>query len=187
MGLSMHEPSDERLIDDILAGNDRAFAQLVSRHKRQVFSLAARFARDNGELDDICQDVFIKVFENLRSFRSDAPFKHWLARITVRTCYDVLRKRKRQFLQMQVNSLRFDIRDRSIEARQAADQAREFIEWGLSKLRPPERLVISLLELEEKTVSEIAGLTGWSQANVRVRAHRARHRLKKILEESRDQ
>ena len=61
-----------------------AFAHLVGKYKRRIFGLAARFARDNDELDDICQNVFIKVYEHLPSFRNDAPFEHWLTRVAVR-------------------------------------------------------------------------------------------------------
>lgn len=184
MGLSPHESSDERLIKAIVAGDDEAFTQLINKYKHKVFSLAARFALNNGELEDICQDVFIKTYEKLATFRHDAPFEHWLARITTRTCYDVLRRRKRHTHFWRLDSTKYDVRDQSMEDRQAAEQAGEFIEWGLSKLRPRERLIISLLELEEKSVSEIAGLTGWSEINVRVSAYRARQKLKKILEES---
>lgn len=180
------ETPDESLISETLEGDEEAFAQLVSRHKSRIFGLAARFARDGAELEDICQDVFIKAYENLKTFRHDAPFGHWLARITVRTCYDLLRKRKKDDRYVQLDNLAFRIGDDSLEARQAAEQAREFIQWGLSKLRPEERMVISLLELEEKSVCEIAELTGWSESNVKVRAYRARRELKRILEENHD-
>ena len=90
------ELPDERIIEDVLAGKDGAFVQLVSRYKRKVFAMSARFARDRDDLDDICQDTFIKVFENLGKFRSDAPFEHWLSRIAIRTCYDALRKRRKE-------------------------------------------------------------------------------------------
>src|SRR5471032_1000878 len=68
------ETSDERLIQSTLAGDDEAFAELVRRHKRKVFGIAARFARNDHELDDICQEIFVKAYQNLKSFRSEAPF-----------------------------------------------------------------------------------------------------------------
>lgn len=175
----MKEATDDRLIEKTLAGNHEAFAQLVARHKRKVFRLVARFARNNAELDDICQEVFIKAFENLRSFLRSAPFEHWLAKITVRTCYDALRRRRTNDTQ----PLTYEVRDHSIEERKAAEEASKLLEWGMSKLRQDERLVITLLELEEKHVREIAELTGWSESNVKVKAHRARQALKRILEE----
>lgn len=184
MDVGMTEISDERLIVASLAGDDEAFARLVAKYKRRVFGLAARFARDRDELEDICQEVFIKAYENLKAFRNDAPFEHWLTRIAVRTCYDTLRRNRRSRSHTPLQDLQFEVRDQTIEARQAAQQAHELLTWALSKLRPDERLVITLLELEEKPVREVAALTSWSETNVKVRAYRARKALKRVLEES---
>jgi RNA polymerase sigma-70 factor, ECF subfamily len=177
-----NEPADEHLIRDALAGDDGAFVQLVRRYKRKVFALSARFSRDADELDDICQEVFIKIYENLGKFRNDAPFEHWLARISTRTCYDALRKRKKENIVVAWESIHYEIADCASGEAEAAQQARELLERGLVRLQPAERLVITLLELEEKSVREIAGMTGWSEANVKVRAFRARQKLKRILE-----
>src|SRR5512136_2524188 len=103
------EPADEILVNEAIAGKDEAFVQLVSRYKRKVFSLGARFARDADELDDICQDVFIKIYENLGKFRNDAPFEHWLSRIAVRTCYDALRRRRRERGNVPLDVVHFQI------------------------------------------------------------------------------
>ena len=176
------EPADERLVKDALAGDDGAFVHLVRRYKRKVFALAARFSRDADELDDICQDIFIKVYENLGKFRNDAPFEHWLSRISTRTCYDALRKRRKENLFVPWESIHYEIADGAGGETEAAEQARDLLERGLARLQPAERLVITLLELEEKSVREIAGMTGWSEANVKVRAFRARQKLKRLLE-----
>jgi RNA polymerase sigma-70 factor, ECF subfamily len=178
-----HEPSDESLILDVRAGNKEAFVQLVRRYKHKVFGLAARFASGAGDLDDICQDVFIKIYENLGKFRADAPFEHWLSRITIRTCYDALRSRKKKMGNIPLDAIHSLLEDSSAGLLQAAEEARDILEWGLARLRPEERLVITLLELEEKSIKEIAEMTGWSQANVKIRAFRARQKLKQLLEE----
>jgi len=182
MNVINNEPSDESLIQDICAGNKEAFVQLVRRYKRKVFGLAARFARDADDLDDICQDVFIKIYENLGKFRADAPFEHWLSRVTIRTCYDALRSRKKEKGNVPLESIHYLLEDTSVGTHQAGEEARKLLEWGLDRLRPEERLVITLLELEEKSIKEIAEMTGWSQANVKVRAFRARQKLKQLLE-----
>jgi len=182
MNVINSEPSDESVIHDILAGNTEAFVQLVRRYKRKVFGLSVRFARDADDLEDICQDVFIKVYENLGKFRADAPFEHWLSRITIRTCYDALRRRKKEKGNVRLESIHYFLEDNSIGISQAAEEALNLIESGLTRLRPDERLVITLLELEEKTIKEISEMTGWSQANVKVRAFRARKKLKLLLE-----
>jgi RNA polymerase sigma-70 factor (ECF subfamily) len=178
------QSSDESLISATLAGDERAFALLVARYKRRIFGLASRFARDSDEVEDICQEVFIKAFENLAAFRHDAPFEHWLTRIAVRASHDALRRRRREKGQSGFDDYVFEVRDYAAEARQEARLARELLKWGLSRLKEEERIVITLLELEGYSVREISSLTGWSESNVKVRAHRARQVLKRVLEES---
>jgi len=182
MNFSESELADERIIEDVLAGRDGAFIQLVTRYRRKVFAMSARFARDRDDLDDICQDIFIKVYENLGKFRSDAPFEHWLSRIAIRTCYDALRKRRKEKGNVPLDTIHYQIAAESGEDHLVAEQARTLLEKGMAQLNPAERLVITLLELEEKPVREIAELTGWSETNVKVRAFRARQKLKRILE-----
>lgn len=182
MGTLTQEHSDERLIKATLAGDDGAFALLVTRHKRRVFSLAARFAQDHDELEDICQEVFIKAYENLKKFRHDAPFEHWVVRIAVRACHDALRSRQQTRNHSRLDDSFNELRDLAGEARHEADQSRALLAWGMARMAPDEQMVITLMELEEFSVREAADLTGWSESNVKVRAHRARQALKRILE-----
>src|SRR5580698_1883587 len=179
MSAQLDEPTDERLIQSTLAGDDEAFAELVRRHKRKIFGIAARFARNDAELGDICQEVFVKAYQKLKSFRGDAPFEHWVSRIAVHACYDFLRKARRDRENVPLDGIEIGARD-NVSARDAA----EILQWAMARLSADERLVITLLELEEKSVRETAELTGWSESNVKVRAFRARQALKKILEAS---
>ena len=175
---------DAHLVKTAAAGDERAFAELVTRYKRRVFRLAARFTRSEPELDDLCQDIFLKVYENLKQYRGDAPFEHWVSRIAVRTCYDVLRKQRNDKRHLPLDDLACEPRDRRVDDQLAAAEARSVVMWALARLKPEERLVITLMELEEKSVKEIAGLTGWTEVNVKVRAWRARKALQRILEET---
>jgi RNA polymerase sigma-70 factor (ECF subfamily) len=177
-------PPDEALVAASLGGDDDAFAELVARHKRRVFATAARFARDDHQLDDICQEVFVRAFRHLGKFRGEAPFTHWLARITVSACYDFLRKERRVREQVSLDASVFEMPDRRIDAALAAGRARELLDHALRRLSPDERLIITLAEIEERPMREIAELTGWSESNVKVRAFRARQNLKRILETS---
>jgi len=173
----LNEPGDERLIQSTLAGDDEAFAELVRRHKRKVFGIATRFARNDHELDDICQEIFVKAYRNLKSFRGDAPFEHWVSRIAVHACYDFLRKTRHDRENVPLDGIEIGVRD-NVGARDASD----LLQWAMARLSADERLVITLLELEEKSVRETAQLTGWGESNVKVRAFRARQALKRILE-----
>ncbi|HDQ04688.1 MAG TPA: RNA polymerase sigma factor [Deltaproteobacteria bacterium] len=180
----MNKLPDEHLIEAAIKRDDEAFIRLVSKYKHRVMSIAARFSQIREDLDDVCQEVFIKVYQNLRSYKKEVPFEHWLSRITVNTCYDALRKKKRQISgTSSVFSLKYDIADMSNEARQAAADAYHILYRGMSKLKASEQLVITLLELEDRSIREISDLTGWSESKVKVRAFRARKALKKFLEE----
>ena len=183
----MNEPqqvlSDERLVEATLAGDDDAFSELVRRYKPKVFRLAARFVRDNDELDDICQEAFIKAYHNLKKFRGDAPFEHWLTKIAVNVCYDMLRKQSRKRDNVPLDSVDFSIGEPQSPSISSGSEAWDVLKNAFVKLSPEDRLVITLLNLEEKSVRETASLTGWSEANVKVRAFRARKELKRILED----
>jgi RNA polymerase sigma-70 factor (ECF subfamily) len=180
----MQTPTDDNLVSAVIKGDDGAFSSLVNLHKRRVFGLAARFAKDSDELEDICQEVFIKAYENLGSYRGDAPFEHWLIRIATHACHDALRKRRRESGNASYDTFVHGVADQAAEARHAASQARSLLKWALGRLSPDEQLIITLLELEEYSVKEVADLTGWSEGNVKVRGHRARQALKRILEEN---
>jgi len=175
-------PTDEDLVAATLEGDDEAFTELVRRHKRRVFTSAARFARDDQQLDDICQEVFLRVFRHLEKFRRAAPFEHWLARITVSACYDFLRKERRVRALVPLDSVEYEMKDTTVASAVSAGEARELVDFALRKLPADERLILTLCEIEERSVREVAQLTGWTESNVKVRAFRARQNLKHILE-----
>ncbi len=170
--------SDEDLVRSAQAGDGAAFAQLVGRHKSRVFGLASRFTRDSHTLDDLAQETFIRAWQQLGKFRSEAPFEHWLVRIAVHACYDFLRHERRN---QSRQSVPIDGIELAAETDVSAEKARDMVESAMGRLNPEERIVLTLLELEERSVKEIAELTGWSQANVKIRAFRARRALKAAL------
>jgi RNA polymerase sigma-70 factor (ECF subfamily) len=174
---------DGRLVDATLAGDDDAFAELALRHKGRVFGVAARFARDAAEIEDICQDVFVQAYFKLRQYRRDSPFEHWILRICTRKCYDYLRKRRRGGESVSVDAMLESGHEPSAPEPPAPHPDLERLHAALAQLSPKERLVITLLELEERSVREIAGLTGWSIGNIKVRAFRARAVLRKLMED----
>lgn len=181
------ERTDAELIAAVLKGDTASFEPLVQKYSPRVFAAARRYARRDSEVEDIVQEVWLKSFQKLGSFRGDAPFEHWLMRLTVRTCYDFLRghQRNRETAFAELTEPEEDWLDRVVtnpeEAQESADAARQLVHRVLEQLSPPARLVITLLEIEERSVKEIALLTGWSVALVKVRAFRARAEMKKCL------
>ena len=181
------ERTDAELIAAVLKGDTESFEPLVLKYSPRVFATARRYARRESEVEDIAQEVWLKAFHKLKSFRGDAPFEHWLMRLAVRTCYDALRshQRNRESTFTDLSKEEEDWLERFVkepaDASEHASAAQQLVQRLLEKLSPPARLVIQLLEIEERSVKEISALTGWSVPLVKVRAFRARAEMKKLL------
>ena len=181
------ERTEAELIAAVLKGDATSFEPLILKYSPRVFATARRYARLEREVEDIAQEVWLKAFQKLGSFRGEAPFEHWLMRLTVRTCYDFLRghQRNREAAFSELSDSENDWLERFVtapdSASENADAARLLVDRILGQLSPPARLVITLLEIEERSVKEISKLTGWSVPLVKVRAFRARAEMRKIL------
>jgi RNA polymerase sigma-70 factor (ECF subfamily) len=181
------ERTEAELIAAVLKGDAASFEPLVQKYSPRVFATARRYARRESEVEDIAQEVWLKAFDKLKSFRGEAPFEHWLMRMTVRTCYDFLRghQRNRESSFTDLSEPENDWLERFVAAPESAsehaDAAKLLIGRVMEKLSPQARLVVTLLEIEDRSVKEIAGLTGWSVSLVKVRAFRARAEMRKIL------
>jgi RNA polymerase sigma-70 factor (ECF subfamily) len=181
------ERTESELIAAVLKGDAASFEPLIQKYSPRVFATARRYARRESEIEDIAQEVWLKAFSKLASFRGEAPFEHWLMRMTVRTCYDFLRghQRNRESAFSELSEPETDWLERFVaepgSAAEDADAAKLLVGRVLEKLSPSARLVITLLEIEDRSVKEIAGLTGWSVPLVKVRAFRARGEMRKIM------
>lgn len=181
------ERSDADLIAAIKKGDSASFEVLLNRHLPRVFSTARRYARRESEVEDIVQEVWIRVHQKLDGFRGEAPFEHWLMRMAVRVCYDFLRSHKRNreatFADLNEDECNW-VERASMDphwSENNSSSAKELVDKVLEKLSPSARLVITLLEIEEKSTREIAEITGWSVALVKVRAFRARAEMRKWI------
>ena len=186
-GGSPVDATEAELIAGVLAGNTERFEPLVRRYQPRVFATARRYARRESEVEDIVQEVWLKAFQKLASFRGEAPFEHWLMRLAIRTCYDFLRahQRNRESAFSELTEPEQDWLNRFVTAPDTAGEdaaaARQLVERVFEQLSPPARLILTLLELEDRSVKEISRLTGWSVPLVKVRAFRARAEMRKIL------
>jgi len=180
--------TDAELIAAVLNGDAASFEPLIKKYQPRVFATARRYARRESEVEDIVQEVFLKAFQKLGSFRGDAPFEHWLMRLALRTCYDFLRahQRNREMSFTDISREETDWLERFVvspsDASEQAAAARELVQRVLAQLAPAARLVITLLEIEDRSVKEVALLTGWSVPVVKIRAFRARAQMRKFLE-----
>ena len=180
--------ADRRLAERIAGGDEAAFDELVERHFAHVARIAGRFFRQPDAAEEIHQEVFLKAFTSIGTYRGEVPLEHWLARIAVNACYDALRRNRRrpEAPMGPVPDSSADSRSSESEADDGAsfwrrEQARIAADEMLAMLAPAERLVLTLMVLEDRTAAEVADLTGWSVVNVKVLAFRARGKLKALL------
>ena len=180
--------SDAELIAAVLRGDTASFEPLIAKYQPRIFATARRYARREDEIEDIVQEIFLKAFSKLSGYRGDAPFEHWLMRLAVRTCYDFLRghQRNRESSFSELHEEESDWLERFVAEPggdlEHASAAKALVERILEQLSPAARMVITLLEIEERSVKEIASLTGWSVPLVKVRAFRARAEMRKCLQ-----
>ena len=183
----MAEPTDQELIAKVLSGQSASFEPLVVKYQPRVFALARRYARRETEVEDIVQTVFLKTFSKLSSYKGTAPFEHWLMRTATYTCYDFLRKHQRNRewnasdLSDEENDWFENLGEES-HAHTNQEAARALVDKLLDELKPDDRHIITLLELDRKSIREIADLTDLSESNVKVKAHRAREKMRKALD-----
>ncbi len=140
--------------------------------------------------EDLAQDIFLKMFTRLAQYQGNVPFPHWVSRIAVTTCIDQLRAQKRrpEYRWADLSEKEAEVLDNVLTDERDttpgdALAARELVHKLLDQLKPDDRMVIQLLDLEQKTIAEISAQTGWNQTLVKVRAFRARRKLQKLFQE----
>ncbi len=177
---------DAELLERIRNGAPDDFAEVVRRHQSRVFAILHRYERDAHKIEDLAQETFVKAWRALEQFDGRAPFEHWLSRIAVRVALDHLRKEKRRQNEIGLPELGEDALDwlRRDDEKDELDgrAAAEILDLALRALSPADRVVITMQEIEGRSVKEISAVTGTSGVAVRVRAMRARAKLKRALE-----
>jgi RNA polymerase sigma-70 factor (ECF subfamily) len=163
-------------------GDGEAYARLVRRHQETIARQMWRFTRDPRRHAELIQDVFVNAYQSLSAFRGSAPFVHWLRKIAVRTGYACWRQNAQERIKEPLDpELLARVPDESGE--RGAREAAEVVHLVLHRLPPRDRLVLTLMYLDDCSVAEIAQTLGWTQVMVKVQAWRARVKLKVLLAE----
>ena len=165
-----------------LNGEGEAYARLIRRYQAEIARQLRWFARDRGECEELVQEVFVEAYFSLPRFKGRSPLLHWLRKIAMRVGYRRLKQRSLRRSESLAPSQDWDAAlaaPESIPPREAA----EVLHRLLAQMPPRDRLVLTLLYLEEHSVAEAAELTGWTKTMVKVQAFRARRKLRKLLEE----
>jgi len=162
-----------------------------------LHSLVRRLVRNHlprrESEEDLMQECFVKLFQKLESYRErdGIPFEHWVSRLTVRTCLDALRAEKARpewrwadFSEGETEWLDYLLNRQAETPTAHGTDAKTIVTRLLAALSPADRLVITLLDLEERSTQEIAQITGWTRPMVKMRAMRARHKLRALARQS---
>lgn len=179
------------LLKCAVKGNTEAFGELVQMYERFVYNLALRFSSSEQDALDISQDVFIKVWRSLPSFRFDCEFTTWLYRITHNTCLDYSRKRARSatlsitecFDDEEESRSELDIQDMTLEPSEQLDKKEriEAVRAAISSLAPGHREIIILRDMQDCTYQQISDMLSLDIGTVKSRLNRARAKVKEIL------
>jgi RNA polymerase sigma-70 factor (ECF subfamily) len=165
-------------------GDSDAYRRLIERHQDHVGHIMWRFSRDTRVHEELVQDVFVEAYLSLRTYRAMAPFANWLARIATRVGYRYWKQRERLH---ETETFSLEQWDQAVDSTQQASDAfgaGELLHKLLAQLPPRDRLVLTLRYLDQCSVEETAGRTGWTKAMVKVQTLRARKKLKKLFEQN---
>ena len=181
--------TDEELVALVVGGAVDWFEELITRYQPRVFGMARKYFRNESDVEDVVQTVFTKTFQKLSSYKGTAPFEHWFMRLSVNTCYDALRRRRNR-PEHTISDMLFD--DENWQDRlgnipfgddpEGLEQARELVHTVLDQVSDRARIVLTLQELEGRSIREISGITGWSESLVKVQAFRARKEMRAAVE-----
>jgi RNA polymerase sigma factor (sigma-70 family) len=177
--------SDIELIEQTLAGDQSAYADLVKRHQRFVFTLAMRFAKTREDAEEIAQDCFIKAYRSLNSFQRQSKFTTWLYSIVYTTAMSALRKKRvdtdsiddeNTFIQIENQTSGYDVNNVENKSRSY------YLNQAIAQLLPDDATIITLFYNGEQSLEEIGQTMGMEPNTIKVKLFRARQRLKEKLE-----
>lgn len=183
---------DAELARASAAGDETAFGEIVRRYSPRVFSFSSRFFRRYDLIEEAAQEVFLKAFTQLKNFEGRGSLEGWLTRITVTTCINILRSTKPQN-ELMVSDLTEDetawLENKlasvsSVNYQNEEDKliAADLVNRVLETLPPEDVLILQLIDGEGASIKEASETTGWSQSKVKIKAFRARRRMREAVQ-----
>lgn len=177
--------TDTELIAQSLAGNQVAYADLMKRHQRFVFTLALRFAKGREDAEEIAQDCFVKAYRSLANFNGESKFSTWLYSIVYTTAMTFLRKKRVDTTSIDDENTYIQLENQSggMDANIAEQKSRSYyVNQAIDQLLPDDAMIITLFYKGEQSLEEIGQTMGIETNTVKVKLFRARQRLKERLE-----
>lgn len=177
--------SDIYYVQRIQAGDTACFACLLDRYSSQIHSLIMKVVRSREDAEELTQDVFMKVFKHLSSFKGDSSFSTWIYRIAYNTAISETRRKKHEFLAIEEAQISNVSQEEVADALGQTNNEEQIklLEAALERLPEEERFVILLFYMQEKSVEEVSQITGWTVSNVKTKLHRIRKKLFVLLKE----
>jgi RNA polymerase sigma-70 factor (ECF subfamily) len=185
-----HDLSEKEAIASAQHGSSRAFERLYQLHSSRVYAICLRMTGNPAEAEDLLQDTFVMVFRKIRTFRGDSAFSTWLHRIAINLTLMRMRRKSSSETSLQENSDQETDHPSHLEQLAVSDTFltgsldRLNLQRALQKLRPFQKLVVVLHDIQGYKHTEIAKMLDWSIGNSKSRLHRARARLRELLQES---
>jgi len=179
----MNHNQDQHYIEKVILGDTNAFSVLIDRYKHMVFTLALKIIKNREDAEEVAQDVFLKAYRVLATFKGDSKFSTWLYKIAHYKSLDYLKKNKRTVSTTQIDiSDEYNIPsfDNALEAMEV-DERKATIKEALKELSEVDNVLITLHYFEELSLKEISKITGVQANTVKVRIFRSRKRLAEIL------
>jgi len=175
--------TDIYYVQRIQEGDTACFACLLDKYSQQVHSLIFKVVRNHEDAEELAQDVFMKVFKNLSSFKGDSSFSTWIYRIAYNTAISETRKKKYEYLAIEESQINNASEKDIAEAFGHSDASEQInkLEKALELLPPDERAIILLFYMEGKSTEELATITGLSLSNVKTKLFRIRKKLFVLL------
>jgi RNA polymerase sigma factor (sigma-70 family) len=182
---------DSSLIQQALAGNDRAYKKLMSKYHDPIFNFIYKMVHDRQQVEDLTQEAFIKAFASLKNFNDEYAFSTWLYKIATNNSIDFIRKRKLQMysidkpIESKDSDYTFELPDDSYEADREliSDQRTKLLNAAIARLPEKYRKVIRLRHVEEKSYEEIAVQLNLPIGTVKAHIFRAREVLYRALKD----
>lgn len=170
---------DSYYIEKIIAGETSAFAHLVEKHKDWVYTIVVRILRSHEDAEEIAQDVFMKAYKSLKSFKGKSKFSTWLYSIAYNTAITKTRKRKLSTTDLEDEMIRNYSEDAITEDlfELSQEDLKSRLNKALSALPETDNLIITLYYKNENSIEEISEITGFSETNVKVKLFRIRKKL----------
>ena len=173
---------DIHIIKEVLGGKSEQFEHILNRYSEYVFNLIAHIVPCKEDAEELTQDVFIKAFRQLSSFKEESCFSTWIYRIATNTALSAARKRKHDTLHLD-DAVYKDIPDEIIDETldNSSEEQLQRLYRAIEMLSADERALITLYYMNEKPVAEVASVLGLTASNVKIKLHRIRKKLYLIL------